>query len=122
MCVFFLLSSLVRLSLVSVVFDSNASHNDVTPLFPVLVSVVVNRNKKSELLMDAICVFLLSSLHRLSSMSVMFDSNSSINDFAPMSPVQLTVDVKRKGGKSELLMESIRVSSFFCLHHLDQVQ
>ena len=36
MCVFFLLSSQVRLSFVSVVFDFNASLNDVAPVSPIL--------------------------------------------------------------------------------------
>ena len=52
MCVFFLLSSLPRLSFVSVVFDFNASLNDVAPVSPMLLSVDVMITKKSELLMD----------------------------------------------------------------------
>ena len=55
-CVFFLLSSLLRLSSVSVVFDFSASLNDVAPLSPMLLSVVVKKKERSELLMDAICV------------------------------------------------------------------
>ena len=39
----------------SVVFDFNASLNDVAPVYPMLFPVV-KRNVKSELLMDAICV------------------------------------------------------------------
>ncbi len=54
-------------------------------------------------------------------MSVVFDFNESLNDVAPVSPISLPVDVKRKG-KSELLMDAICVSSFFCLHHSDRVQ
>ena len=38
-CVLFLLSSRSRLSFVSVVFDFNASLNDVAPLSPILLSV-----------------------------------------------------------------------------------
>ena len=48
--------------------------------------------------MDFICVsffFLLSSLSRLSLVSDVFDFNDSLNDFAPMSPILLSVDVKR---------------------------
>ena len=56
MCVFVLLSSQPRLSSMSVVFDFNASLNDVAPVSPILLSVVVKRMKKSELLMVVFCV------------------------------------------------------------------
>ena len=56
MCVFFLLSSQLRLSSVSVVFDFNDSLNDVAPVSPILLSVDENRNEKSDLLMDVFCV------------------------------------------------------------------
>ena len=58
MCVFFLLSSQLRLSSVSVVFDFNASLNDVAPVSPMPLSVDVMRMEKSELLMDVFCVSL----------------------------------------------------------------
>ena len=65
------------------------------------------------------CVFfLLSSLIRSSFVSVVFDFNDSLNDVAPVSPMSLSVDVKRNE-KSELLMDAICVSSFFCLHNTD---
>ena len=81
-------------------FDFNASLNDFAPVSPMLLSVNVMRNEKSELLMDALCVFfLLSSLYRLSSVSVVFDFNASLSDFAPVSPILLTVEMKRKGKK-----------------------
>ena len=54
-------------------------------------------------------------------MSVVFDFNASLNDFAPVSPIQLPVDVMRME-KSELLMDVFCVSSFFCLYHADRVQ
>ena len=38
-CVLFLLSSHLRLSFVSVVFDFNASLNDVAPVSPILFSI-----------------------------------------------------------------------------------
>ena len=70
----------------SVVFDFNASLNDVAPVSPILLSVDLMRMEKSGLLMDAICVlFLLSSQLRLSFASVVFDFNASLNDFAPVS-------------------------------------
>ena len=52
----FLLYSHLRLSSTSVVFDFNASLNDVAPLSPILFSVDLMRMKKSGLLMGAICV------------------------------------------------------------------
>ena len=52
---FFLLSSLPRSSFVSVVFDFNASLNDVAPVSPTLLSVDVKRMEKSELLIDFFC-------------------------------------------------------------------
>ena len=58
------------------------------------------------------CVFFLLSSHfRLSSVSVVFDFNDSLNDVAPLSPMSLPVDAKRNE-KSELLMDVICVSSF----------
>ena len=69
--------------------------------------------------MDVFCVFfLLSSLLRLNFVSAVFDFNASLNDVAPVSPISLSVDVKRKE-ESELLMDVFCVSSFFCLHPSD---
>ena len=53
---FFLLSSQVRLSSVSVVFDFSASLNDVAPVSPMMLPFDVKRIEKSELLMDVFCV------------------------------------------------------------------
>ena len=58
-----LLYSHLRLSLVSVVFDFNASLNDVAPVYPMLFPVV-KRNVKSELLMDVICVSSFFYFHK----------------------------------------------------------
>ena len=54
-------------------------------------------------------------------MSVVFDSNDSLNDDAPLSSMLLPVDENRKG-KSELLMDVFCVSSFFCFHHTNRAQ
>ena len=67
------------------------------------------------------CVFLLYSQPRPSFVSVVFDFNDSLNDVAPVSPILLSVFVKRKE-KSELLMDAICVSCFFCIHNPDRVQ
>ena len=57
------MSSQHRFSSVSVVFDLNDSLNDVAPVSPMLLSVVMKRRKKSELLMDVFCVsFFFSSV------------------------------------------------------------
>ena len=58
-----LLSSPIRLSFMSVVFDFNNSLNDVAPLSPILTPVDVKRNEKSGLFMDAICVSSFFCLH-----------------------------------------------------------
>ena len=42
----FPLHSLFRLSFVSVVFDFNASLNDVAPTYPMLLAVVLNGNEE----------------------------------------------------------------------------
>ena len=57
----------------------------------------------------------LSSLSRLSLVSVVFEFNNSLNDVAPVSSILLPVNVMRKE-KSELLMDFFCVPSFFCLH------
>ena len=93
---YFFLSLLQRLSAVRVVFDFNTSLSDVAPVSPMPLSVDVKRKGTSELLMDVFCdFFLLSLLHRLSSVSVVFDFNASLNDDAPVAPMLLPVDAKR---------------------------
>ena len=62
LCVFFLYS-LHMLSVASAAFDFNASLKDVTPESLINVTVYVNRNEKSELLMDFFCVFSFFCLH-----------------------------------------------------------
>ena len=42
--------------------------------------------------MDVFCVFLSSSRHRVSFVSVVFDFNASLNDVAPASPMSFPVD------------------------------
>ena len=65
------------------------------------------------------CVFfLLSSQYRLSSVSVVFDFNDSLNDVAPVSPMSFPVNAIRME-ESELLIDIFCVSSFFCLHPTD---
>ena len=96
-CVNSVLSSRLKLSFMSVMFDFNDSLNDVAPAFPMLLSVDVKRNEKSDLLMDTICVFFLLSLPpRLSFVSVVFDFNALLNDAAPAPPMLLSVDVMKK--------------------------
>ena len=65
------------------------------------------------------CVFFRSSsLHKLSSVSVVLDFSASLNDDAPVSPILLSVDVTRKE-KSSLFVNGFCVSSVFCLHNPD---
>ena len=85
-CVLFVLSSPLRSSSVSVVFDFNASLNDVAPASPISLTVDLMRMGKSGSLMDVIYLFiLLCSPYRLSPVSVVFDFNASLNDVAPVS-------------------------------------
>ena len=56
-CLSSLLSSRLRLSSVSVVFDFNVSLNDAAPVSLMLLSVDAMEIEKSELLMDVFCVF-----------------------------------------------------------------
>ena len=51
-------------------------------------------------------------------MSVVFDISASLNDVTPVSPISLSVDVKRMG-KSDLL---VNVLCVFYLHHSELVQ
>ena len=58
------------------------------------------------------CVlFLLYSQPRSSSVSVVLDFSDSLNEVAPVFPIMLSVDVKRKE-KSELFTDVICVSFF----------
>ena len=55
--------------------------------------------------MPFVCLLsFLSSQLRLSSVSVVFDFNNSLNDVAPVSPIQFPVDMKIKEN-SELLID-----------------
>ena len=106
---------LYKSSTVSVVFDFNASLSDATPAYPILFSVDWIRMEKSGLLMGVICVlFHLCSPPKSSFVSVVFDFNPSLNDVAPISPIQLTVDLMRME-KSGLLADAIIMLFLFVL-------
>ncbi len=80
----------------SVVFNFNASLNDVAPVFSISFSVYLMRMIKNVLFMNVICMlFPLCSRLRLSLVSVEFDFNTSLNDFVPVSPMLLSVDFMR---------------------------
>ena len=67
------------------------------------------------------CVFfLLSSLSRFSATSVVFDFNGLLNDVAPMFPI--SVSVVKRNGKSELLMDVFRVSSFVFTSQIEHIE
>ena len=57
------LSSPIILSVVSVVFDFNASLIDAAPVSPMLLPVYMMRMEKSELLMGVFCVSSFFCLH-----------------------------------------------------------
>ena len=101
----------------SVVFDFNASLNDVTPVSPMMLPVDLIKMEKSGLLVDVVCVmFLLCSHLRLSLVSVVFDFNASLNDVAPVSPIQLPVDFMRK---NRCFVVEYHLCCFFCVHFSD---
>ena len=60
-CVFFLSSSLLKLSSVSVVFDFNDSLNGVVPVSLMLLPVDEKRNGKRDLNMDVFCLSFVST-------------------------------------------------------------
>ena len=65
--------------------------------------------EQNELLVDVICLlFLLSSQLRSTSVSVVFDFNASLSDAAPISLIQLSVDLVRME-KSGLLTDAVCV-------------
>ena len=114
-CVLFLLCSLHRMTPMSVVFDFNASLNDVAPISPILLPVDLMRIEKSGLLMDAICVLSLCVLPpSLSFASVVFDFNASLNDVAPVSPMLLAVVLMRT---EELIVDGCHLYCFHCAHY-----
>ena len=79
-----------------VVFDFNASLNDVVPVSPMLFPVNLMKMEKSGLLMDNFCVlFLLCLPSRSSLLSVLFSFNVSLNDDTPVSPILFPVDFMR---------------------------
>ena len=98
MCFFFLLYSPLRLSFVSAVFDFNDSLNDITPTSPILLSVHAKRKIKKRIVdgCHLYVFFLLPLPLRMSSVNVVFDFSDSLNDAAPLSPIQLSVYEKRK--------------------------
>ena len=91
----------------SVEFDFNASLNDAAPFSLMLLSVDLMRMEKSGLLMNVIWVLFIWGSHlRLSLVSVVFDFNASLNDFAPVSPICLPVDViQHKNIKTGFFLE-----------------
>ena len=54
----------------------------------------------------------------LTSASVVFDFNASLNDAAPVPPITFAV-YEERNEKSELLIDAMNLSSFFCLHYRD---
>ena len=74
-------------------FDFNASHNDVAPVSPILLSVDLMKNKRVEYMNNISALFQLCSLPKLNRMSVVFDFSASLNDIAPAFPIVFPVDL-----------------------------
>ncbi len=115
----FLSSSQHKSIFVIVVFDFNASLNDVAPVSPMLLSVGFYEKGKEWIVYEChLCAVPLSSHSRLSTVSVVFDCNASLNDVAPLSVMLFPVDFMRKE-KSMLLMDAICVVSFVFTTQID---
>ena len=118
-CVLFLLSSPPKSSFSSVLFDFNASLNDVAPVSPMLLSVGFYEKGKEWIVYEChLCAGPLSSRSRLSTLSVVFDCNASLNDVAPLSVMLFPVDFM-KMEKSVLLMDAICAVSFVFTTQID---
>ena len=82
------------------------------PICPFLVV------EEQSCVMEVFCVS--SALTSTSSIvSVVFDFNASLNAFAPVSPILLSVYVMRMENKGELLMDVFCVSSFVFTHQIE---
>ena len=78
----------------SVVFNFRDKLNNNVSVSSMSFSVDVKRKVKTDLLMDVFCLILLYLLLRLSSVSAVFNSNTSSNKHAKP-PNILSIDVKR---------------------------
>ena len=96
MCVFLLLSSRLRLSSVSVVFDFSDSLSDVAPAYAIPFPVDEIRKETMNCRWMSFVYFLLSSPLRSSTVIVVFDFSDSLNDVTPVSPMLSPVHVMRK--------------------------
>ena len=122
LCVFFLLSSLLKLSWVSVVFDFNDSLNDVIPVSPIRFPVDVKRKEKNDLLMDVFYVSSFFCLHHTNQVEWVLCLISMLHSMRLLLlPRCCSLLMRRERRKSELLMDAFFVS-FFCLHNSDWVQ
>ena len=92
----FLLSSPLRSSRVSVVFDFNASLNDAAPLSPMLFPVDLMGMEKEWIVGGCnLCIILFVLPPRSSFVSVVFDFNASLIDAAIVSPMLFPVYLMR---------------------------
>ena len=89
LCLLLLLLS--RLSSVSVVFDFSSSLNNVAPVSPISLSFLKKKGWKMRNCVGHSMRFWCSQL-RLSSVSLVFDFNASLNDVVPVSPMLFSVD------------------------------
>ena len=79
-------------------FDFNASLIEIAPASPIEFPVDLVKMEKSELLMDVICALFLSCSPLILSLeSVVFDFNASLNNVAPVSPIEFPVDLMQSG-------------------------
>ena len=100
-------------------FGFSASLNDFAPLSPMMMSIDFIGTEKSIWSINAIFVLFLFSQPKLSSVSVVFNFNASLNDVTPLPPKQLPVYLIRMG---EWIVDGCHFCVvFFFVHHSDQV-
>ena len=112
-----LLSQQLRLSWTSVMFDFNASLNDVAPVSPIVLSVVrlwKGRVICFQMTFASSFVFVFTTQVEYHECCVWFQCFTQRRCSCVSNPARY---LYRGKWKSELLMDVSCVSSFFCLHH-----
>ena len=117
-----LLSLQFRLSSISVVLDFNASLNDVAPVSPMLLPIVVTRKEKEWFAGKCLlCVFFcLHHKDRVSRVLCLTSMPHSMMLLLCLLSCLLLMWWEKKK-KGELLMDVFCVSSFFCNYQSDRV-
>ena len=110
----FLWSSKYRSIFISVVFNFNASLNDVAPVSLILLAVILMKMERSFFDRDHLFVlFLLCSQLSSSFVSVVFDFSASLKDIPPASSILLSVHLMRM---ETWIVDGFHLFVLFCVH------